>query len=237
MTLYVLSDPLAVAQKGASFFKEQYEVAVQDRGRFIVGLSGGSTPLLMYRELLLDAEIDWRKVWVTFTDDRFVPLDDPQSNERAARDGLLNHVRIPATQIINLVRTENPDLSAKLVETDLKKEFGEEPVLDLAFLGLGEDGHTASLFPGDPSVHVYDHDIVVSHAPVNAPIRITMTPPILNRARRTVFLVTGVGKADAAWRCLEGPANVDETPSQAIARFAWRAEMAIDEAAASRLNH
>jgi len=232
MIPYVESDLQAVADKAVQIFFEQYELAVEDRGQMIVGLSGGSTPKALYHALRKHPLIQWENIWFTFTDERFVPVNHPESNEGLAREHLFRPLHISDRKIISLIRANDPYESADEAESVLQRLFGSEPLLDLALLGLGDDGHTASLFPGEPGVHVHDRDIIVTRAPVNAPIRISMTPRILNRARRTVFMVSGASKRKALWRCLRGPANFDETPSQAVARYAWRPEVIADVAAA-----
>jgi 6-phosphogluconolactonase len=234
MTLptHIVPDLNAVAEYAVHVFYEQYQIAVQDRGRLVVGLSGGSTPRAFYKSLREQPLIDWSRIDFTFTDERFVPLDHEESNFALANLYLFQPIGIHPSQVTPLIQADDPVISAQLAEERLTKQFGDHPLLDIAFLGLGEDGHTASLFSGEPGVQETRRDIIAANAPVNAPVRITMTPPILNRARRTIFLVSGENKQQALWRCVEGPVNFDETPAQAIARFAWRPEVIADEASA-----
>jgi len=236
MPIFATADE--AAQAAANLFVEAAREAIEARGRFTVALSGGSTPRKMHALLASSPLIDqvrWSEVYVFFGDERYVDPTDPQSNELMARETLLSLVPIPAENIYAPYHPGGPDIAAKLYEETLRRFFTEEPpVLDLIYLGMGPDGHTASLFPGEPGVYELERLVIDARAPVNASERITMTPPLLNAARRVVFLVTGADKAPAVHRCIEAPENFDETPSQAIARYA-QVTWLLDKAASADL--
>jgi 6-phosphogluconolactonase len=213
--LSVFEDPDALALAAAEEFVARAKRAIAERGRFLVALSGGSTPKKMHALLAdqLRSEVDWTQVFVFFGDERFVPPTDPESNERMARLTLLSHVPIPAGQIYPMYRPVEPDAAATMYE-----EIVRDLRMDLTFLGLGPDGHTASLFPGRPAVHETERLVIAAAANAGVGERITMTPPMLNRSRRILFLVAGYDKAAPLQRVLNGAEDWDQTPAQAVAR-------------------
>jgi 6-phosphogluconolactonase len=232
----VFPDPEAVAEAAAEEFVRASKEAIAERGRFVVALSGGSTPKRMHAALAgrLRDQVDWSKVHVLFGDERFVPNTDDQSNERMARETLLSLVPIPASQVHGMYQPGSPQDAAAAYEERLRDLLGADPI-DLALLGLGPDGHTASLFPGRGSVHETARLVVAAKANAGVEDRISMTAPLLNRSRKVLFLAVGADKADAVWRAIEGPLNWDETPSQAVARNAQNVEWFLDSAAATKL--
>lgn len=183
----VLDDPAAVARAGADEFAA---AAAGASGRFAVCLSGGSTPQAMHR-LLASPEyasrIDWSRCHVFFGDERRVPLDDPRSNYANARQTLLDHVPIPSHQV-------HPLTSAEVYEGLLRSFFGASCDFDLLYLGMGDDGHTASLFPGSVSLHEQERWVIEPPDVVAGMSRLTLTLPALNAARRVRFLATGEAK-------------------------------------------
>lgn len=183
----VLDDPAAVARAGADEFAA---AAAGASGRFAVCLSGGSTPQAMHR-LLASPEyasrIDWSRCHVFFGDERRVPLDDPRSNYANARQTLLDHVPIPSHQV-------HPLTSADVYEGLLRSFFGASCDFDLLYLGMGDDGHTASLFPGSVSLHEQERWVIEPPDVVAGMSRLTLTLPALNAARRVRFLATGEAK-------------------------------------------
>lgn len=238
----ILPSPDAVAYAAAELFVREAKTAAQARGRFLVALSGGSTPKKLHALLASDEfrdQVPWAQTVVVFGDDRYVPPTDPQSNEKMARETLLSLVPVPEENIYAPYRPGGPDVAAQEYEVAIRGLFAPEdpPILDLVLLGLGPDGHTASLFPSQPGVYEREHLVIGAKAPVNAAERVTMTPPILTTARLVAFLVVGEDKADAVSRCLEGAENYDETPSQAIARQAPHVTWLLDEAAAGLLKN
>jgi 6-phosphogluconolactonase len=176
--------------------------AVAERGRFRVALAGGSTPRALYPHLITD--IDWTRADVFFGDERAVPPADPQSNYRMARETLLEPARVPETNVFRW-RGEAADLdaAARDYEQALRSRRPAPPWLDLALLGLGPDGHTASLVPGDPVLDVTDVDVALTGL-YQGRRRMTLTYPAINRARRVLWLVTGEDKAAMLVRLRRG---------------------------------
>jgi 6-phosphogluconolactonase len=224
----------SLSQEAADLFVKVYAESISARGRFLVVLSGGNTPKRMYELLATDRfreEIDWAKVHVFWGDERYVPPSNDQSNEHMARVALLDHVRIPAENIHGMFREGGVDSAAESYETLIRTELVDDLSFDLTLLGIGPDGHTASLFPGEPAVYEKERLVVagIGHAGVSE--RITMTPPLLTRSRIVLFLVAGADKAAPMKRVLEGPEDWDETPSQSVARHAPNVVWLLDEAA------
>jgi len=193
----VLPDPVAVARQAAEAFVE----AVAEAGeRPAVCLSGGSTPHAAHTLLAspeFSERVDWGRLHVFFGDERQVPLDDPRSNYHSARESLLDHVAVPAQNV-------HPLTDADQYEGLLRAFFGERPRFDLLFLGMGDDGHTASLFPGSISLLEQERWVIDPPDVVAGVARHTLTLPALAAAARTLFLVTGAAKAPALRRIRAG---------------------------------
>lgn len=206
--LLVHPDAEAAAQAAASILAEQIAAARAARGVAHVSLAGGNTPRRAYEllgPLLGDpAIVEW---W--FGDERCVPADDPDSNFRLVSESLLRSAAIPSERVHRIAGELVPQDAARAYETRLRQcvPAGADgvPVLDVAFLGLGEDGHTASLFPGEPSLDIRDRLVVPVVAVKPPPNRITLTLPVFRAARSVVILTTGTGKKDAVARLLAGP--------------------------------
>lgn len=195
--------------------------AVSEHGRFTWALSGGSTPRGLYRLLASGPFRDlmpWEAIHFFWGDERHVPPDHPESNFRMAREAMLDAVPVPPGNV-HRIRAEEPDAerAAAEYEDELRSFFdlaqGEWPRFDLILLGLGKDGHTASLFPGGTAVHERERLVVAVIAPG---VRITLTPPVLNNAGRAVFLVSGEDKAQALQSVIEGERNPERYPAQAV---------------------
>jgi len=178
--------------------------AVRQRGRFAIALSGGRTPEKLYRlwaeSERQNARTPWDKVDLFWGDERYVPKDDPLSNYRMTREALIAHVPIPPANVHRVPGPEDfgtPQAAAEAYEADLRKFFGSAPpVLDLQLLGLGVEGHTASLFPGSPALEEKTRWVMAVEAPAKPPQRLTLTPVVLNKARNTFFLVSGEDKRE-----------------------------------------
>jgi 6-phosphogluconolactonase len=216
VNLRVLPDAAAVARAAAD------EIIAASSGageRFAICLSGGSTPQATYRLLAGDDRdrVDWGRWHVFFGDERRVPLDDPGSNYRNAHDTLLAHVPIPEGQI-------HPLTDADEYEGLLRAFFGESPRFDLLLLGMGDDGHTASLFPGSISLLEEERWVIAPPDVVKGMARLTLTLPGLSAARRALFLVAGQDKAGALRRIEEG----EPLPAGMVQGAEWL----VDEAAA-----
>lgn len=195
-------DAEALARAAAAEVLSTARRRIEAGGSFHIALAGGRTPRRLYR-LLADPEFggrtDWTRWRIYFGDERCVPPDHPESNYRMAREALLDHVPVPADRIHPMVADpDDPQAAARAYEDLLRRELPEEdagPVLDLALLGLGEDGHTASLFPETPVLEERNRLVAAVYVPKLAAWRVSMTLPMLERARRIVFLVCGEAKA------------------------------------------
>ena len=207
MQIQVLSDPEAVAQAAAQFIAAEARAAVAARGRFIMAVSGGKTPWQMLRALANEA-VPWAEVHIVQVDERIAPSGDPDRNLTHLRESLLSHAPLPPTQIYPMP-VESVDLEnathdyAKVLESIA----GSPPVLDLVHLGLGPDGHTASLIPGDPVLEVADADVALTEV-YQGRRRMTLTYPLINRARRILWLATGADKVAMLARLLEGDPSI-----------------------------
>jgi 6-phosphogluconolactonase len=218
--------------------------AVAERGRFAIALAGGTTPRRLY-ELLADpgapfrARVPWDRTHVFFGDERHVPPDHPESNYGMAREALLAHV--PAASV-HRMRGEDPDAdrAARAYESDLASFFGADaggppPPLDLVLLGLGPDGHTASLFPGSDALRERRRWVVAPLVERLRARRITLTLPVLERAREVLFVVAGEEKAGALARALAARPGGDPPPAALVRPATGALVWIADEAAASRL--
>lgn len=172
---------------------------------FSLVLSGGNTPRALYRLLATEyrQRIDWSRVHLFWGDERYVPHDHPASNFRMARETLIAPLNIPPENIHPMpTNASSPDDAARLYEQELRTFFGGIPRFDLVLLGIGADGHTASLFAGTSALKEQERWVAVGEAPVEPRVRLTLTLPVLNAARTVYFLVTGADKAEAARRVL-----------------------------------
>jgi 6-phosphogluconolactonase len=207
MKVEILIDADAVARKAAEIIAAEARATVAERGRFIMAVSGGHTPWKMLRALA-NEKVPWEGVRVVQVDERVAPAGDPARNLTHLRESLLEHAPLRPEQILAMP-VEGPDLDAAAIRYAmiLKEIAGSPPVLDLAHLGLGPDGHTASLVPGDPVLNVTDSDVALTGL-YQGRRRMTLTYPILNRARRVLWLVTGNDKVDALARLREGDTSI-----------------------------
>jgi 6-phosphogluconolactonase len=207
MRIEALADADAVARAGAALTAEEARAAVAARGRFVMALSGGRTPWTMLRALA-DEEMPWPGVHVVQVDERVAPAGDPERNLTHLRESLLAHSPLRPEQI-HAMPVEATDLEAasRRYARTLQDIAGTPAVLDLAHLGLGPDGHTASLVPGDPVLGVADADVALTGV-YQGRRRMTLTYPVLNRARRIVWLVTGREKAAMLARLCEGDSSI-----------------------------
>jgi 6-phosphogluconolactonase len=210
--------------------------AIATRGRTTLALSGGSTPKPLY-ELLAKADLPWDKLYVFWGDERYVPHDHEKSNARMAREAWLNHVPIPADNIFPMPTGANdPAADALTYEQTLKNFFqsssAEFPALDFVLQGMGDDGHTASLFPKTPALAVRDRLVTVGN--LGDEPRITLTVPMINQGRHVVFLVSGESKQKALSQIFSSTADGNDYPSKLI-RPASGCYWLLDEAAGKGL--
>jgi 6-phosphogluconolactonase len=209
--------------------------AIAQRGRFAVTLSGGNTPKPIYERLAKAAGIDWTRVQIFFGDERCVPPGDQRSNYNMAKAALLDHVSIPPGNVHRMHGEEDPETAAADYRSVLERALGTEGRFDLVLLGLGDNGHTASLFPGLAAVTEANRTVMALYVEVIGMWRLTLTPPIINAARRVAFLAEGSGKAEVLYRVLQGPRQPIVLPAQAIRPTEQLALWLIDAAAAGKL--
>ncbi len=207
MRVEVLPDPEAVARRAAAFVATEARAAIAARGRFTLAVSGGHTPWAMLRALA-DEDVPWASVHVMQVDERVAPAGDPDRNLTHLRGSLLERVPLPEGQL-HAMPVELPDLERAAVQyaRTLQAVAGSPPVLDLVHLGLGSDGHTASLVPGDPVLGVRDADVALTGA-YQGRRRMTLTYPALDRARHLLWLVTGAEKAAMLARLRDGDPSI-----------------------------
>ena len=207
MEIEVQDDADAVAAAGARFIAAAARKAVAARGRFVVALSGGRTPWAMLRALAT-LDLPWAGVQIVQVDERAAPAGDAERNLTHLRDSLLVRAPLAAGQVHAMpVEVRDLDAGAALYAATLREIAGTPPVLDLVHLGLGLDGHTASLLPGDPVLTIVDRD-VASTAVDTKPRRMTLTLPLLNRSRQILWVVTGAGKVDMLRRLRGGDRSI-----------------------------
>ncbi len=204
-----------VASAALELFEETLRSAVAARGRFVVALSGGSTPLPMYRALAARSDLPWHAVWVVWGDERYVPQDHPDSNAGAARKAFLDAVPVPEAQVLPWPHLATPEASASAYAATLRTALGDTPTLDLVLLGLGADGHTASLFPGTGAALEPALTLVV-RPPDQVRTRLSLGAAALSRSRVVAFLVRGEEKRAALQATLNGAGELDRFPARAI---------------------
>lgn len=234
MTFLQFETHEALYDRAAELVAEIGTEAIRDRGRFRVALSGGETPLPVYKRLAsmpYARRLDWSAVEVFWTDERCVPASDGRSNVRAAQQALLDRVPIPADRIHRIAGEIDPLAAADAYELILREVLGEEGRLDLILLGMGADGHTASLFPRHQALTEVDRWVVPVHASADPPWRVTMTFPLINAARYVVFVVIGTEKAHSI-RDLEAGKSL---PASMVQPADGTLTFLVDEEAASLL--
>jgi 6-phosphogluconolactonase len=204
----VCSNDEDVSRRAAEFVADHIRETTSARGRFVMALSGGRTPWAMLR-VLAKAELPWDKVHFVQVDERIAPAGDQDRNLTHLSEALLTNPAVPADHI-HAMPVEAPDTShaAQAYSETLRQVVGTPCVLDLVHLGLGTDGHTASLVPGDPVLDVEDVDVATTVNPYQGHRRMTLTFPVINRARRILWLVTGGEKANALSRLRKGDTSI-----------------------------
>jgi len=216
----VYADYEAVSRAAAELFVRQANEAIKDRGRFSVALSGGHTPQRAYELLAgppFNRLVDWGRVHVFWGDERCVPPDDPRSNARMAREKLLDHVPVPPGQVHPIACANSAKDGAQSYESLLQSFFDGGPKrFDLVFLGLGTDGHTASLFPGTPAVLEKDRWVTEVYSEKDEIYRVTLTAPILNQALVLAFIASGASKAEVLREVLTQRPESERFPARLI---------------------
>lgn len=229
MKIEVLNTAESVAQKAAEIIAAEARAAVAARGRFVMAVSGGHTPWLMLRALA-STDMPWPAVHVAQIDERIAPAGDPDRNLTHLRESLIDHAPLSAKHIYGMpVETDDLETATAQYATTLQQIAGSPPVLDLAHLGLGPDGHTASLVPGDAVLNVTNVDVAMTAA-YQGRRRMTLTYPMINRSRCVLWVVTGGEKASMLTRFVEGDESI---PAGRI--FRERALLIADDAAVEKL--
>ena len=237
MNLLIYETPEELAGAAARGFATRAQEAIDERGRFAVALAGGSTPKATYEVLARDYanELDWGRVHVFFGDERTVPPDLEDSNYRMAYETLLSHVPVGS---VHRMRGElPPDEAAAAYEVELRAFFGQVdvPRFDLILCGLGEDGHTLSLFPETAALDVTDRWVVANPVLKLGTTRLTLTVPVVNASRAVTFLVAGESKAEALKEVLEGDADPRAYPAKLVRPESRDLALMVDRAAARLL--
>jgi 6-phosphogluconolactonase len=241
---YVEPDPAALARRAAQYFVEMAGEAIAGRGRARIAISGGSTPKAAF-QLLADPDQPWRwrmpweQLDLYWVDERTVPPDHPESNYRMTREALLDQVPLKPEQIHRMEGELAPEIAADRYESELRNSFrlegSESPRFDLIALGMGEDGHTASLFPHTQAIHELNRLVTANHVPRKDTWRITLTWPVINHASSVFFLIAGADKAAILKEVLTGPRDPERLPSQLIWPASGILTLILDKAAAALL--
>ncbi len=236
----IFPDVEFLALAAADHFISAAASAIQAKGSFTVALSGGSTPMSLYRLLASEPfseQVNWTRVHLFWGDERCVPPDHPDSNFYRAQTALINHVPIPEENIHRIQAENPPRQAAELYEQSLRDFFDSAETspkaFDLLLLGMGDDGHTASIFPGTSAVREKESWVTALYVDRVGAWRITLTPVILNRSNQALFLVAGGGKNWTLQKVLYGTYQPDRYPAQLIKPSGEEPQWFVDEAAAS----
>lgn len=241
----VLQNPAELVQAAAECFMASAVETIRTHGRFHVALSGGTTPESLYTLLSTGryaSRIDWSRIHVFWSDERCVPPTDPMSNYRMVRETLIDQVPLPAENVHRIRGEDDPVAAAVAYERELRSVFGisagpptPDARFDLMLLGMGDDGHTASLFPGLTAVSEHERWVMAEYVAEVSMWRVSCTPAVFNTAAAVVFLVSGREKAAMLRRVLEGPYQPQVLPAQAVAPHDGSVCWLLDAAAAAKL--
>jgi 6-phosphogluconolactonase len=244
ITYVVEPDPSALAYRAAQHLVELAEEAVSARGRVRIAVSGGSTPKVTFALLADPAHpflnrMPWHALELFFVDERTVPPDHPESNYRMTREALLDKINLRPEQVHRMQGELEPEVAAAEYEYELRRTFrlegAEAPRFDIVTLGMGPDGHTASLFPETEAIHEIGRLVVANQVPQKDTWRVTLTWPVINHAREVFFLIAGEDKAQPLKEVFLGPKNVERLPSQLIWPASGILTLILDKAAAALL--
>ncbi len=240
----VASSAAAVAQAAAKLFAGAASAAVTARGRARIAISGGSTPKAMFA-LLADpsqsflGQVPWDSLDLFWVDERCVPPDHAESNFRMTSEAMLSKVPLPAAQVHRMEGELDPEIAASRYESELRNAFklegAETPTFDLILLGMGDDGHTASLFPHTAALDEMSRLVVANHVPQKDTWRITLTWPVINQGREVAFLIEGAAKTQVLHDVLVGSYDPETKPSQLIRPAGGKLLFLLDNAAAAML--
>lgn len=240
MIIKTYDNQTAASHAAADLFVQTAGLAIEEKGWFSVALTGGSSPVRLYDLLAKEpyvSQVSWEKIYVFWGDERWVPLHDPMSNAGMAYERLLAHVAIPKEQVYPMWQEhKNPEAFAADYEEQLTATLGTKGDFDLVLLGMGEDGHTASLFPHTAVLEEQEKWVAAYYLEPQKMYRMTLTAPLINRAKKLVFLVFGENKAFALNQVLEGEENFRQYPAQLINPVEGEVYWLVDNAAASSLS-
>jgi len=241
---YVDAAAEAVSKRAAQYLTDGIRAAAGARGKARIAISGGNTPKRTF-ELLADSsawyreQIPWDHLELYWVDERCVAPDQPDSNYRMTREALLDKVPLSAAQIFRIQGELDPEEAAAKYEFDIRQSFrlegAEIPIFDLVALGMGPDGHTASLFPHTAGLHELMRIAIANHVVQKETWRVTLTSPVINRARDVFFLIEGADKVEALKQVFLGPYDPESFPSQLIRPASRRITLLLDSAAAAAL--
>ena len=244
VTYHVAPTSAAVAQAAAELFTQSAVDAAATRGKARIAISGGSTPKAMFA-LLADpsqpflAQVSWDKLDLFWVDERCVPPDNAESNYRMTREAMLSKVPLAVEHVHRMEGELEPEVAASRYESVLRNTFklegAETPTFDLVLLGMGDDGHTASLFPHTAALDEMSRLVVANHVPQKDTWRITLTWPVINQAREVAFLIEGAAKTQVLHDVLQGPYNPETLPSQLIRPASGKLTLLLDPVAAAKL--
>jgi len=241
MQIALFPDANTLSQDAAHYIVRLANESIVTHGRFTLALSGGTTPRKLYGMLGDEpylSQIDWARVDIFWSDERCVPPDSEDSNYLLAQQVLLNKIPIPAAHIHRMpADAEDRDAASQAYTDEMRRVFATDgiPSFDLIQLGMGPEGHTASLFPHQASLHEQQRLVMPVSVPKPPPPRLTFTPPLLNAAHNVLFLVSGPDKADAVQAVLEGAYQPDEYPAQIVRPTNGEVVWMLDTKAASNL--
>ncbi|MDP9017272.1 MAG: 6-phosphogluconolactonase [Candidatus Eremiobacteraeota bacterium] len=234
----IFESPGELAQALANHFINAAQTAITVRGAFFVALAGGTTPKAAYQLLAQEPyrdTVSWADVFIFFGDERCVPPDDDQSNYRMAKTAFLDGVNIPAHNIHRMRGEADPSTAAAEYATMMQQDLGEFPRFDLILLGMGPDGHTASLFPGSLQNHAGETLVEAPYVEKFKTYRLTITPRVINNAREVCIATEGAGKSPTLAAVLRGPKDPNKYPVQIVAPTDGQLTWLVDRAAASEL--
>jgi 6-phosphogluconolactonase len=244
VTYRVAATAPEVAAAAAELFASTAAAASKSRGLARIAISGGSTPKAMF-SLLADRSkpyfgaVPWDKLQLFWVDERCVPPADKDSNFRMTTEAMLAHVPLPEGQVFRMEGELEPEVAASRYEAAIRTAFrlegAETPVFDLVLLGMGDDGHTASLFPHTEALHELSRIVVANHVPQKDTWRISLTWPVINRGREVAFLIEGEAKAQVVHDVFLGPYDPESKPSQLVRPASGALTLLLDSAAASKL--
>jgi 6-phosphogluconolactonase len=239
--LIVMDDAPALAVRAAEEIAHFAGEAICTHGEFTLGLTGGATPAPVYELLAtrFHLSVDWKEVQLFWSDERCVPPDDPASNFGMANRTMLTKLGLAPRQIHRMQGEDEPAQAARAYERELRTVFGlaegDCPSLNLLLLGVGENAHIASLFPGHPALHENKRLAVAVEVEAEPSRRVTLTMPIINHAERVILVVSGAHKAAAVRNILQGPADPEQFPAQLVKPDSGELIWLLDKAAASKL--